>query len=193
VGLFEELDLVKPLERCCGQIEKDKPQQSSLSVSRLIMVNKSLTTKGLALFLTAFMFGACFEEDMNISLEDQLPPTFKLSGSGNLAFFGVWEVSTENLKRVPSERDGDKDSLLWQIWPNGLSSDAKVLRRLPPITYGSLPPGFIQKVPETGAPPALVEGKIYEAGGPASNGRGGFIWFKIENGKLLKVVAPGGN
>jgi hypothetical protein len=159
----------------------------------VIMIKNSLAIKGIVLFLLVFVFTACFEEDMEISIEDRLPPTFKLSGSGNLAFFGVWEVSLDNQRRVPSERDGDDDTVLWQIWPNGLSSDARVLRRLPPITYGTLPAGFIQKVPETGAPPSLVEGKIYEAGGPASNGRGGFVWFKIENGRLLKVAAPGGN
>jgi len=136
---------------------------------------------------------ACYEEDMSISIDHKLPPTFRLSGSGNLAFFGVREVALENQKLIPSQRDGDKDVVLWEIWPNGLSSDEKIIYRLPSITYGSVPTGFVQKVPQTSAPPDLVEGKIYEAGGPASNANGGFVWFTIKHGRIKKVDAPGGN
>ncbi len=107
-------------------------------------------------------------------------------------FFGVWEVALENQRRRPSERDGDKDTVLWQIWPNDLSPDEKVIRRLPAITYGSVPTGFIQRIPKDGRPPVLIEGKIYEAGGPASNANGGFVWFTVKSGKVVKVDAPGG-
>lgn len=160
---------------------------------RLPIPNSTLSVITILLLLAAFVFSSCYEEDMTISIDERNPPTFKLSGSGNLAFFGVWEVAPENQRRLPSERDGDKDLLLWQIWPNGLTSEEKVIRRLPAITYGSVPTGFVQKTPLNGAPPALVEGKVYEAGGPASNANGGFLWFKIQAGKIVKVDAPGGN
>ena len=159
---------------------------------RLSFGNWSLSGT-ILLLVAAFVFTACYEEDMIVSISQHTPPTFSLSGSGNLAFFGVWEVARENLNRLPSERDENKDTILWQIWPNGLSSDEKIIRRLPPITYGSVPPGFIQKIPQHGAPPNLVEGKIYEAGGPASNANGGFVWFTIKGGKIVIVDAPGGN
>jgi hypothetical protein len=145
------------------------------------------------LLLAVFMLSACYEEDMEISIDQRVPPTFKLSGSGNLAFFAVSEVAQENQHGVPFQRDSNKNVILWQIWPDGLSADAKVIRRLPPITYGSLPAGFVQKVPRNGSPPELMEGKIYEAGGPASNANGGFIWFTIKGGKVVKVDAPGDN
>ena len=120
---------------------------------RLSFGNWSLN--GTILLLVAvFVFTACYEEDMTVSIDQRTPPTFTLSGSGNLAFFGVWEVARENQNRLPSERDGDKDTILWQIWPNGLSADEKVIRRLPRITYGSIPPGFVQKIPQDGAPTA---------------------------------------
>lgn len=129
---------------------------------------------------------------MSVSVAEHTPPTFKLSGSGNLAFFSVSEVANENQHRIPFERDSDKNAVLWQIWPSTLNPEAKVARRLPPITYGLVPPGFIQKIPSEGAPSVLVEGRIYEAGGPASNANGGFVWFTIKNGKVVKVDAPGG-
>jgi hypothetical protein len=146
----------------------------------------------IAVVIAALVFSACYEQDMTISIDDQNPPTFKLSGSGNLTFFGVWEVALENQRRLPSERDEGKDTVLWQIWPSNLGRDARVIRRLPPITYGSLPTGFTQKIPERGHPPVLIEGKVYEAGGPASNANGGSVWFTVKNGKVVKVDAPGG-
>lgn len=44
-----------------------------------------------------------------------MPPAFRLSGSGNLAFFSVSEVAKDNQHRIPFERDSNKDTLLWQI------------------------------------------------------------------------------
>ncbi|HLA12818.1 MAG TPA: hypothetical protein VJ023_19685 [Pyrinomonadaceae bacterium] len=163
------------------------------NLARLFVGKWSLIGIIVLLVAAAFVSTACYEEDMTVSIDQRIPPTFTLSGSGNLAFFGVWEVARENQNRLPSERDGDKDTILWQIWPSGLSPDEKVVRRLPPISYGSVPAGFVQKVPRDGAPPDLVENKIYEAGGPASNANGGFVWFTIKGGKVLKVDAPGGN
>lgn len=152
------------------------------------------TLGGRFVLLVVFLaLTACYEHDTVVSVDSGLPPTFRLSGSGNLVFFGVWEVARENQNRSPSERDGDKDVLLWQIWPSGLSSEQTVARRLPAITYGSIPKGFEQKVPHETPPPNLVEGKIYEAGGPASNANGGFIWFSIQHGKVVKVETPSGN
>jgi len=155
--------------------------------------NNPCLSGAILLLLVVSMFIACYEEDMTITTDQRNPPTFKLSGSGNLAFFTVSEVVRENQHLTPFERDSDKNIVLWQIWPNNLSPEAKVIRRLQPITYGSVPAGFVQKIPLDGFPPDLVEGKIYEAGGPASNANGGFIWFTIQEGKVVKVDAPGGN
>jgi hypothetical protein len=149
-------------------------------------------TKKILLLIPFIVFIACYERDMSVSVAEHLPPTFKLSGSGNLAFFSVSEVAKENQHRIPFERDSDKDTVLWQIWPDGLTPEAKALKRLPPIIYGVVPPGFRQKIPSEGTPPSLIEGKIYDAGGPASNANGGFVWFTIKKGKVVKVDAPGG-
>ncbi len=155
-----------------------------ISLRRLMM----LSVLSIAVCLSA----GCYEEDMKVSIDQQIPPTFSLTGSGNLVFFGVWEVASENHNRVPAQRDGDMDTLLWRIHPDGLTADEKVIRRLPRITYGSAPAGFVQKFPEVGHAPELVEGKIYSAGGPATNANGGFVWFTIKEGKIIKVDPPGG-
>ena len=77
--------------------------------------------------------------------------------------------------------------MLWEVWPNNLSFEDQRIWKLPPITYGRLPQGFIQKIPASGKPPLLVEGKMYSAGGPAANANGGFVLFAIRDGKAVVV------
>ncbi len=141
----------------------------------------------LILFVFLAVFAAC-EIDMTVAVDTKNPPTFKLSGSGDLVFFMVKEVAPENQKLYPAQRDSKRDNLLWQIWPNNAPSTR--VRRLPSITYGTPPPGFIQKIPEHGEPSPLIEGKVYEAGGPNSNANGGFVWFTIRNGEVIRVLEP---
>lgn len=129
---------------------------------------------------------AC-EVDMSVAVDGKNPPTFKLSGSGNLHFFFVSEVAPENLKRLPIERNSDRDTALWEIWPNNLSFEDKRIWKLPAITYGTIPQGFIQKIPISGEPSYLVEGKMYSAGGPAANANGGFVLFTIRNGETMVI------
>lgn len=141
--------------------------------------------------LMACLLAACFEEGMTIKIDGRATPTFELAGSGNLSLFTVIEIGPENQKLPSVERDPDQDKILWQVWPDNLSYKERVIRRLPPITYGQVPQGFVQKLPKEGNAPTLVEGKIYEAGGPASNANGGFIRFIISGGKSIQVPKPG--
>jgi hypothetical protein len=151
---------------------------------------KCSSTFRVALLIIIFSAIAACEISMTLAIDGKYPPTFKLSGSGDLDIFLVAEVAPENQKLVSSQRDSDKDIILWEIWPNQ-NVDTKI-DNLPAITYGVVPPGFTQKIPESGLPPALVEGKVYAAGGPARNANGGSIWFKLHNGKVVEVSKPGG-
>lgn len=119
---------------------------------------------------------AC-ERDMTIAVVNQSnPPSFKLSGSGRLIFFSVFEVPRDR----PTTIDDPK---IWEIRP----VDENRISNLPNIAYGVVPPGFQQTIPETGTPPPLVEGKLYEAGGPAFDANGGSIRFTIKDGKIVIV------
>lgn len=119
---------------------------------------------------------AC-ETDMTIAVVNQSnPPSFKLSGSGRLVFFSVFKVPRDR----PSSIDDPK---MWEIRP----VDENLISKLPNITYGVVPPGFQQTIPETGTPPLLVEGTLYEAGGPAFDANGGSIRFVIKGGKAATV------
>jgi hypothetical protein len=129
----------------------------------------------IAVVLLSIMSSGC-ERDLSVTVEGQNPPIFKLGGSGRLIFFYVLEVPANRSLSVDSPK-------LWEIRPtvNNKISD------LPSITYGVVPAGFVQTVPSSGTPPALIEKKTYAAGGPAFEANGGSIWFVIENGKAVVV------
>lgn len=134
---------------------------------------------------------AACERDTTVSfIDDNNPPTFKLDGNGTLNFFWVSEVDArqpipENVRLI-----NDKDRMIWQIWPAKVPSTA--IHDLPQISYGKVPAGFVQKIPEQGEPPTLVEGKIYEAGGPSSSANMEVFRFTIKNGKAVALPLPEG-
>ena len=129
-----------------------------------------------AVLVVALGMGFC-ERDMTVTVtNDGNPPTFKLDGSGRLIFFTVFE------RRTPFSADDPK---MWEIRP----IEENLISRLPEITYGIVPPGFLQTIPATGAPPPLVEGKPYAAGGPAFDANGGGIDFEIRNGKIVVLAS----
>ena len=137
--------------------------------------------------MSILMLLAC-EVDMSIKIDGQNPPSFSLSGSGRLISFAVMEVPPENQTQT-IQRSSDVNILLWEIEPT--NADNKIWR-LPAITYGKVPLGFTQKFPAGGSSPTtLVEGKIYEVGGPAYGANGGLVWFKIQNGKSVEIPIPG--
>ena len=134
---------------------------------------------GLGLsFLILIVFTGC-ERDMRIKIDGKTPPTFTLSGSGNLIFLVLGEVH-DNKPPLLGAPD------IWKIRPEGENT----ISQLPSITYGIVPNGFIQVAPASGTPPPLIEGKVYEFGGPAYNANGGFIWLTIQGGKAVQVPNP---
>jgi hypothetical protein len=138
-------------------------------------------------FVIPFALAACAEVDMKVAVNDRNPPTFALSGSGNLNFFLVMEVPPDNQTQT-IQRESDRNIVLWKIHPE--LGDNKI-HKMPAITYGKLPPGFVQDFPASGPPPKLVEGKIFEVGGTAYNANGGFIWIKLEGDTIREIPIPG--
>lgn len=134
------------------------------------------------------LLGGCLlERDTVVSIAGSNPPTFRLKGSGYQDFFGVREFTAKEIVPLP-ERPVIDTPAFWEIWP----PDGPTADQWPPVKYGQVPSGFKQKIPKQGEPPPLEEGKMYEAGGPASNANGGSIWFKIQDGKSVEIPKPGG-
>ena len=76
---------------------------------------------------------------------------------------------------------------MWQIVPTGETTPD----RFPKITYGVVPPRFVQQWPPTGPPRALDEEKPYLVSAPTSNANTGTLIFLIRNGKALQVERGG--
>ena len=126
------------------------------------------------IFLLLIALAGCksdkiFKASGGLKVSGGNPPTFDPDGSGNVAFFWVREASWDELKLTPLQRGIAEDKLIvWEIWP--AAADTKIAD-LPNITYGQVPPGFRQTIPDHGTAPPLVEGMLYKAGGPAANQR----------------------
>ena len=123
-------------------------------------------------------------------MSEEVPPAFSfeagpLTHSKHLSFFIVIELAPGNEKIPAYEQPRAANKTIWWIFP----ADAKgsEFENLPTITYGKTPPGWTQKTPERGEPPALVEGKFYEAGGPQIEVPWAHMRFTIRNGKAVRV------
>ena len=130
----------------------------------------------LLLLLVANM--SCGEPHVAIEIDNnQVPPSFRFEGEGAIPFFMVYELPRG------SEPDMTRAKIIWDIRPNDLAH-ARV--PLGPIKYGTVPEGFSQRIPLEGAPPALQEGKSYQAGGPPIEMPNGFLRFTIRDTKAVK-------
>src|ERR1700752_437603 len=145
-------------------------------------MNVRVTTLPLiSIALLVFLSSSC-GEGLVISMNDQIPPTFSYKGNRfaecctNLNFFVVSEFDNERSKL-------EKEKYLWWIWPNEERNGEYY--NLPEFTYGKVPEGWRQTVPEQGEPPQLIEGKTYVAGGNFGSGQDAHLIFTIRNGKAV--------
>ena len=144
--------------------------------------NKVVACVSMVLLVFALK-GCTLERPTTVTVEGGNPPTFKLEGSGNQDFLLVRVLSAKEIAN-PSIRPVETEEL-WELRPKGPVQPPA--DDWPPITYGTVPPDFVQTIPRSGKPKPLEEGKTYEAGGSASNANGGSVWFKIENGQPKEI------
>ncbi len=127
----------------------------------------------LSMLLLMLLVGC--EPHVEISF-DEKPPSFKFTGNGTLPFFVMLDLGDEKSTEV-------SDTVLWKIVPNSAKAGTVPLG---PITYGVVPEGWTQTVPAQGSPPALVEGRVYHAGGPEMEMPEGVVKLKIAGGRVLR-------
>jgi hypothetical protein len=143
----------------------------------------------LTALLLLLLTGGC--RSLTLSISENNPPVFSFSASRfaeccrHLDFLTVYEVPPENQNLPKSAAKPKENIVLWQIWPSsGTDNSAD---GLPEITYGKVPPGFFQKIPADGLPPQLVEGKVYEVGGPPVVVPNAYLRFTIRKGKVVQL------
>ena len=96
---------------------------------------------------------AC-ERDTTLAIQGSNTPKFVLSGSGTLGSLRVVGPLRQR------EAQGEDASVYWMIKPAPEMGPERI-ETLSPITYGKVPPGYVQVYPEQVEAPPLVEGVRY--------------------------------
>ena len=115
-----------------------------------------------------------------------MAPVFDLSGSGEVECFTVF--SPEFMTRA--ERPLDDNFALWKIGPSG-GFHGTWIDKLGSITYGVVPPGYIQVKPKDGTPPPLMEGQKYFYVVVTMNAPGTSGYFEIRNSRAVQTTGSG--
>ena len=121
------------------------------------------------------------ERGTKVKLKDGNPPTFVLSGSGELGDLVVYG---------PKQRDisSDRSFALWEIEPiNGFMNE-RAVEDIGSIKYGVVPKGYKQVYPENGGlPPPLVAGEKYEYWFQTINAPHARAYFVIRKNKAVAL------
>ena len=137
----------------------------------------------LAFALALAVASLSCERDTRITIVDaKVPPTFRLSGNGRLGTIIV---------AGPYATVEDLDSFtvkVGKLWEIQRGYGTLPIGDVPSITYGVLPSGFTQRVPTSGMPPPLEEGKFYGISAPSVNAGFRVLCFTVD--KATVVQAP---
>jgi len=116
-------------------------------------------------------------------VEDTTPLSFSFSGNSLAAYFEILELP---LTKPLSKTDpfSFKGEIIWKISAPSSISGAK----WPRVTYGDLPGGFSQILPEQGPPHKLAEDKLYVARIVGGKNSQTAEFFEIRNGKPINVT-----
>jgi hypothetical protein len=143
-----------------------------------LVVLNVMTTKLTIILLLLIVIGgltAC-ERRLTVMMDGKVPPAFTFDGNGDIQRVFIYQVTKDG--KVPP-----KGSEFWVIVP----TNTVVASRCPPIIYGVVPDGFVQRIPQTGAPPKLEEGQTYGFGAVTTEAPGGDMWFTIQAGKSIRA------
>lgn len=133
-------------------------------------------------FLLVLHVSAC-ERRTTVRLEGANPPTFILRGSGVLGGLRIYGPEPESV-RSPTE----KEPILWEIEEENMRGEA--IEKLHSITYGIVPDGYKQIIPQHGEPLPLITGKRYRYDFVTGEAPGAMGYFEIRNGEAVSIDTP---
>jgi hypothetical protein len=148
-----------------------------------------LTQPKIILFVLAgvFVFTSCSAREGTIVVStDPYPLTIQVTAPGKIQW--IWfEGPFQNI-RDPGPRieplSDPKKIILWQIAPSGgsfIDADS-----VPPISYGVLPPNWVQEIPDgSSSPPPLLNGYVYYIQAVPVRGGGARTCIFLKDGKAL--------
>src|SRR5215212_7142249 len=103
-----------------------------------------LSFKRLPYILLVIVLFGC-EPHVIIRVDEKVPPSFNFTGSGTVPFFVVVDLGDERGDGDNSEKLNE--AVLWKITPNSTNAGTVPLGS---ITYGIVPTGWSQTVPDRG-------------------------------------------
>ncbi len=117
------------------------------------------------------------------------PVSFELSGSGSVAVLTVFEPRY----RTEASSPGDVHFATWRIEPVDGYMHGTRIYQLKTITYGVVPPGYRQTIPQNGERPAVITpGKPYLLDVETVDAPGFYRYFLVEGGqwKFVDIDGP---
>jgi hypothetical protein len=138
----------------------------------------------------AFLVSGCglddpkYTRDLNLVIEGDNPPKFRISGQGKL---DILYVSGPDLERKAPEGGMPYWKDYWGIMPKG-KYDISSFEKLGPVLYGQVPEGFNRVYPEQGDVTPLFEGGTFAVRVERKDGRVAGIRFTIRNGEIVAIV-----
>lgn len=147
----------------------------------------SKTSNGvLCLLVLACSLTGC-ERSTHVSVQGGAIPVFSFSGSGELGDFAVF--GQEHFEKAESPFD---DSFaLWEIKPIDGDLHGTPVERLGRITYGVVPPRYMQVKPPSGSPLPLVEGQKYFFQAVTTNAPWAAGYIEVRNSHAELSSGPG--
>lgn len=137
------------------------------------------------LLISLLLFSVSCERRTEVKLEGGNPPSFVLSGSGNLVEFSVGVVNQD--KTLPPSK---RSQIMWKVVPN--TRDGERVEMIRHVVYGKLPDGYRQTLPPNAEfPPPLIEGKYYWYYFETINAPHASGYFEIKDGKPVPVYGVG--
>src|SRR2546425_1025534 len=133
----------------------------------------------VSLISCALLFCSC-ERAMQARVEGGNPPVFTIwSGTGKF-----WMISITEYLNDKSLKQSQRHHEIWRVDADNPAS-ASYPSTIGKITYGVVPHGYHQSVPNNGAPPALVPGKYYSYFIASENAMPARGDFEIRNGNAV--------
>ena len=142
----------------------------------------------LVVIALSWFVGPCFHSSKSkITLvSNSSPLAFKVDGDAQVQWIwvrGPFQNEHDPAPEIPEPSDPEK-IIVWRIAPavqNGARRYVP-MNKIPPITYGQVPEGWEQVIPESGAPPALLDGYVYRIGVVARGGAD--LCVLVKNGQI---------
>jgi hypothetical protein len=119
----------------------------------------------------------------SLVIEATSPPRFVFSGSGIVTHL---TVTGPDLEREPKSASASDRLTPLKVYWEIASNRGTQMSDVGPITYGHVPPGFVQIEPQDGgSPPELIEQHLYNFRLSVDGGDGFNNFFVIRDGKIV--------